>query len=76
MIRAQRAGGSQNSPWLVHLQDVDTRWGPKPGVQVEANEPTAKSEAKRKQAPWLLSQLREQLVVDEPERRWWQRNES
>ena len=72
-ILGQRAGGSQNSPWLVHLEDVEARWRSKPDVRSEATEPAGKAEAAKRQAPRLPSQLREQLLLPEPEPRWWQR---
>ena len=72
-IRGQRAGGSQNSPWLVHIEDVESRWGPKPDVQSEATEPVGNATAVKRQAPSLPSQIREQFLLPEPEPRWWQR---
>ncbi len=49
-IRGQRAGGSQNSPWLVHLEDVESRWSPEPDVQSEATEPVGNAAAAKRQA--------------------------
>ncbi len=72
-IRGQRAGGSQNSPWLVHLEDVESRWSPEPDVQSEATEPVGNAAAAKRQAPSLPSQIREQFLLPEPEPRWWQR---
>ncbi len=72
-IRGQRAGGSQNSPWLVHLEDVEAQWSPKPDVQGEATEPARNAAAVKRQAPKLPSQIREQFLLPEPEPRWWQR---
>jgi hypothetical protein len=71
-IRGQRAGGSQNSPWLVHLEDVESRWSPEPDVQSEATEPVGNAAAAKRQAPSLPSQIREQFLLPEPEPRWWQ----
>jgi len=72
-IRGQRAGGSQNFPWLVHLEDVEARWSPEPDVQSEATEPVGNAAAAKRQAPKLPSQIREQFLLPEPEPRWWQR---
>ncbi len=72
-IRAQRAGGSQNSPWLVHIEDVEARWRPEPDVQSQATEPVGNATAVKRQAPSLPSQIREQFLLPEPEPRWWQR---
>ena len=39
-IRGQRAGDSQNAMWLVHLEDVEARWGDKGSVpQAEVDDP-------------------------------------
>ncbi len=72
-IRGQRAGGSQNSPWLVHIEDVEALWSPKPDVQSEATESAGNTAAAKRQAPSLPSQIREQFLLPEPEPRWWQR---
>ena len=72
-IRGQRAGGSQNSPWLVNLEDVEARWSPERDVQGEATEPAGIAAVAKRQAPRLPSQIREQLLLPEPEPRWWQR---
>ncbi len=72
-IRGQRAGGSQNSPWLVHLEDVEAHWSPEPDVQNEATEPAGNATAVKRQAPKLPSQIREQFLLPEPEPQWWQR---
>ncbi len=71
-IRGQRAGGSQNSPWLVHIEDVEALWSPEPEVQSEATEPVGNAAAAKRQAPSLPSQIREQFLLPEPEPRWWQ----
>ena len=71
-IRGQRAGVSQNSPWLVRLEDVEARWGENPPVESDAGEHAVKSEAEVEDAQGRLGELRERLVISEPERRWWQ----
>lgn len=71
-IRGHRAGDAQNSPWLVHLDDVEVRWGVKASApEAEAVDRAIKSETGEDTELEGLSTLRERLVISEPERRWW-----
>ena len=71
-IRGHRAGEAQNSPWLVHLDDVEARWGDKASApEAEAGARAIKSENGEDAEPEGISTLRERLVISEPERRWW-----
>jgi hypothetical protein len=78
-IRGQRAGGSGNSPWLVHLEDVKARWTHEPDEpaesteRAESTEPEGDAKVVKRHSPKLPSQIREQLLLPEPEPRWWQR---
>ena len=72
-IRGQRAGGSQNSPWLVHLGDVKQRWNPEPDTDADPAEPSATHRARVREAPQLPSEIREQFLLPEPKPKWWEK---
>ncbi len=75
IIRGRRVSDSQNARWLVHLEDVETWWGDEASVpEAEASERDSRSEIEDDREQGRLSKLRERLVIEEPERRWWQRN--
>ena len=72
-IRGHRAGDAQNSPWLVHLDDVEARWGDKaPAPEAEAVDRAIESGTGEDTEQDGLGTLRERLVISEPDRRWWQ----
>ena len=72
-IRGHRAGDAQNSPWLVHLDDVEARWGDKaPAPEAEAVDHAVEAETGEDTEQEGIGTLRERLVISEPERRWWQ----
>ena len=71
-IRGHRAGDAQNSPWLVHLDDVEARWGDKASApEAEAGDRAIKPETHEDAEQEGLGTLRERLVISEPARRWW-----
>ena len=79
-IRGHRAGEAQNAPWLVHLEDVEARWGERASVLEAAAEGasgrTVKSTTKDDFQRGRLSKLRDRLVISEPKQPWWRPNRS
>ena len=76
-IRGHRAGEAQNAPWLVHLEDVEARWGEGASVrEAAAGGRTVKSTTRDDLQQGRLSKLRDRLVISEPEQPWWRPNRS